>query len=181
MDNNRVILDDQFDEIRQIKIDDSNSELLYVHQEKWLSTVTFYERRFNVGCYVLVLIIPLFAAGAIFYKMSWIFWIFSLFAIIIKIINTQKAKHLKQHGGFTFEIGIQKIVRYSASKYTIFQYDDIIEVQESNFGLILLKKKQLTDYIYLSLFKPKRQSQLIIPRNLYAYDQVKEFLYKRLH
>lgn len=172
-------LDDQYSELRVLNINEHNTETLHVNQEKWQEQLYRYERKANIGCGFLFLfffIIPYFIS--IKYGVLGFAYIFLAFGY--KITNTKKANNLKIHGMYKYEFSHDKIVRYSNSNYDIFRFDELKEIRVKPYGMILRKEKTFLDYLGMSVFRSKRKSQLIIPRQLYAYDQVKSFIKRQI-
>ena len=168
-------LDDQYEELRALKIDKSNVELLHVNQEKWQEHLNKYERKASLGCMVLFalfFIIPYFFSIKYGLQVS----AFILLALFYKIVNTKKANNLKIHGAYKYEFSLEKIVRYSNSDYDIFRFDELKEIRVKPYGMILRKEKKLLDYLGLSVFRHTRKTQMIIPSQLYGFSEVKKFI-----
>lgn len=175
-----MILDDQFGDLRELKIDQVNSEELTVAASKWETELEKYERRFNIGCFFLVVLFPGITFLLRYFGAEVLVLPIVTISIFYKVLNAKRGNNLKIHGYFRYEIALDKVVRYSNSGYDIFKYDDIIEVKERSFGLILIKQKTVFDYLKLSAYRHHRNTQLIIPNQIYGYEQVKHYIYARI-
>lgn len=172
-------LDDQYSELRDLVIDQSNSELLHVNEEQWQEQLYKYERKANIGCVALFLLfftIPFF----IKVKYGWTVLLFIVFASIYKIVNAKKANNLRMHGFYKYEFSPDKVVRYTKSNYDIFRFDELKEIRVKPYGMILRKEKTIFDYFGLSVYRYTRKSQMVIPSQLYAFQQVKSFIRERI-
>ncbi len=168
-------LDDQYSEIRDLNINETNSEVLHVNTTLWDNHLLRYERKANLGCaifFLLFFIVPFIFS----IKSAYLLLAFLFFAIGYKVVNAKKANNLRIHGAYKFEISKDKIVRYSNSNYDIFRFDELIEIRVKPYGMVLRKKKQFFDYLGMSVFRHQRKTQMIIPKELYSFDQVKNFI-----
>lgn len=170
-------LDDSYGELRELKIDAQNTELLHVHFDKWNERLFRYERKYNLGCVsAFILLFIILVMQIVDFVNPFLLLGVLIVAVLLKLRNAKRASNLRKHGLFKYEIAQNKIVRYSESSYDIFHFKDIKTFKEKSIGIVLKTDNKNYDLLGLSLYRPERKSQLILPRDLYSFEQVKAFL-----
>ena len=175
-----MILDEEYDKIKDLKIDALHSEMLSVNIGLWNKMLIKSERLNSVGCVTFVLF--MLSLGISFknghFAMANL--IIFLLAIVYKVIDSKQNSNLKYHGFYEYEICHDRITRYSSAKYRIFHFNEIVKVEDKKIGLLLWKEKPFANFSGLHLMKHTDERLMVIPKSLLSYEQVKKHILKSL-
>ena len=171
-----MILDEGFDKIKKLNIDEHNSEVLSVNNSLWNDEINKYDRKYNLGCVSLVVGTPILMMILPDGIKLWTFLILLMLGFFYKFINTWRCSNLKTHTLFEYEIANDRIVRYDYAKYRIFHFDEIKHVEVKSFGLLLWKRKPFLPFLSLTLLKYTDDELIVVPNQLQSYEQIKVYL-----
>jgi len=175
-----MVLDEGYDKIKHLKIDEQHSEMLNVNKDLWDKLLVKSERINSLGCVTIAFFIFTFAILLINQSSGFLLLITPFVAIIYKVIESKQKNNLRYHGFYEYEICHDRVVRYGSAKYQIFHFDELAKVEEKRFGLVLWKEKPFANFSGLHLMKHTDERLIVIPKALLSYDQVKSHIVKSL-
>jgi len=149
--------------------------MLNVQQSPWNTQLYKYERKASllfVGLLVLLFI------GSYLFSIAYspIFWLVIIFAIVYKVTNAQKASNLRQHGAYQYEFFQNRIIRHTDKGQDVFKFNELKEIRVKPYGMVLKKDKKFYDSLGMSVYNYKRRTQMLIPSQLEAFQQIKNFI-----
>ena len=165
----RILDKDYINELKILKIGPEGSGFLSVDQEAWIAELFRLERRGNMGCYAIFLILFLMIIIPVPGRL-YIILIGSYLGIQYKVFNSRRYKNLRKHSSYQYEIFEDKIVRYSDRNYLIFEKTEIKEIRKKAFGIVLYKSKDINSYFLNS----SNTNLIIIPNKLQCFKQIEK-------
>ncbi len=175
------ILDKNYvNNLKPLEISSKGSGFLSVDQEAWKDELYRLERKDSMGC-VFVFILSLCLLIVIVSFSFW-YWVLTLgtglyLGIQYKIFNSKRYNNLKKHGQYNYEIYDKKLVRYSDTKYLIFEYKDIQSIKYTSFGLVVFKQKRLSSYF----LRDTDSDLIVIPNKVQIYNGIVKHLLGVFH
>jgi len=171
-----MILDEEYDKIKKLKIDAQHSEILSVNKGLWDKVLARFERFHMLGC--MTIVVWVFILFSVFYKYFGFFAYLTVFfaGFTYKIINARQGTNLRKHADYEYEIGHDRVVRYGTAKYRILHFHEIVKVEEKRFGLLLWKEKPVANFSGLDKLNHTDERLMVIPKSLLSFEQVKSHI-----
>ncbi len=173
-----MILDEHYDEIKELKIDEQNREQFTVNPKRWDKTLARYERLHGLGCITVAIwlfILVTFLLDS--YFRGFLLLLFSL-GFAYKLNNNRRGTNLRMHAQYEYELGHDRLVRYGVTHYRIFLFSELEMVQNKSFGLLLWKERPTLINRLFHRWHHENERLIIIPNDLQSYEQVKAFILK---
>ncbi len=175
-----MILDEEYDKIKALKIDAQHSEMLNVNKGLWDKVLARFERFHMLGCSAAVVWMFILFGLLSKYFNGYAYLTIFFIGFTYKVINSKQGTNLREHANYEYEIGQDRIVRYGSAKYRILHFDEIVKVEEKRFGLLLWQEKPFANFSGLHLMKHTDERLMVIPKTLLSYEQVKSHILKTL-
>lgn len=166
-----MILDDDALNIRKIKVDESNREYHSIDRVKWKDLLNSFERKYNAGCAIIF-----FLSFFLLLYSPWLTLAINVLGFAYKKVVATQYSYLEQHSLYDYEVGEDRLVRYTSTNYEIFLFEDIIDVSHRKYGLVLWKEKNWLDTIGLSYLKPNMDKLVVFPSVIKSYPQLGKYI-----
>ncbi|MFK8162290.1 MAG: hypothetical protein AB8H12_07480 [Lewinella sp.] len=167
------LIDDAFEEIRQLNFKSGSSGLLSVNWKAWLEKLVLVERRSQSGCFVLF---GLFFVGLFVPFISRVFAVLLLPIFFLGVgyvmIQARRHKNLRDHGRYRYELFQNKVVRFSDRDFKAFEFKELSKVTVKPYGVLLMRKRQWQN-IWLSYQNPE---VMVLPASMISYPAVEKYV-----
>jgi hypothetical protein len=170
------LIDDEFEEIRQLNFKSGSSGLLSVNWKAWLEKLILVERRSQIGCFVLFV---LFFGGLYVRSIGQVVAALLLpcffLGIAYVVIQARRHKNLRDHGRYRYELYPNKVVRFSDRDFKSFEFKELSKVIVKPYGVLLVRKQQWKNN-WLSFLNPEI---MVLPGSMTSYPAVEEYVIKQ--
>lgn len=176
------LLDNEYDDLKEIFIDEENSLSIKVRKEDWVNFLFQTERRRSF----IILFIWVLSFLATNIPIKTVQAMVGIFILLFSFIgmpflfyfNYKKHKTLQRLYLYDLELEHDMINRYEYSEMSRFRYDKVKLMKEVDFGLILSEKYSTAwpylRRVYFGHFFDK--DYIVVPKSIKSYRQIKIYL-----